>query len=155
MLIMKSNWQLKSNVFITVRRKGVVIERFHRHNLITNAGIALLRDSILGNNQFVIERVAFGDGSAAPDVADTQLVNELLRVDILRRQVVDSKTALTTAYIEPALGNDFKIEEVGWFAGGATDDPNTGSMISRVLYSHQKTNLESIQIDRFDTFASV
>src|SRR5690554_1522478 len=119
MLIMKNNWQLKSNVFITVRRRGVVVERFHRHNLITNAGIALLRDSILGDNQFVIERVAFGDGSTAPDVSDTRLVNELLRVDIFRRQIFNSNTALTTAYIEPSLGNDFKIEEVGWFAGGA------------------------------------
>jgi hypothetical protein len=30
---------------------------------------------------------------------------------------------------------------------------NSGIMMSRVLYAHSKTNLESLQIDREDTFA--
>ena len=57
----------------------------------------------------------------------------------------------TVHYITPAEAVG-AIEELGWFAGAAAGaGAGTGIMISRVLYSRVKTNLESLQIERLDT----
>jgi hypothetical protein len=58
----------------------------------------------------------------------------------------------TELFVADFEANDFKCEEIAWFAGaGATATKDTGIMIARVLYSRQKTNLESWTIRRTDT----
>lgn len=148
------NWSWRSNVTITVRRSGVIVAQTQLHNLIVTSGLGLARDAILGNESFLIEQVGLGANPDAPVVGDTALGDERVRADILAREQVGSDTALTTAYVAPAIANDFVIKEIGWFGGSlATEVIDTGVLISRVLYDHTKTSLESIQIDRQDTFA--
>ncbi len=143
-----ANWGWHSNVLITVREGRVITAQYRFHNLITTAGLSLARDAILGVDSFEITEAAIGDNSAAPAVGDTALANERLRIEIIDKSVVDANTALTTAYVAPFEANTWTTEEIGWF-GGSLDD----EMLSRVLFSHAKTDLESIQIDRQDSFA--
>lgn len=144
--MLRSNWRWQTNVRVTVRRSGLIVAQREMHNLITTAGLGLARDAILGTRSFIINDVGLGSGSAAPAVGDAALDSEQLRVEVISRAVIDADTASTTAYVAPGEGNGFTIEELGWFA-------EDNSLISRVLYSHAKTNLESIQIERLDTFA--
>lgn len=124
------------------------------HNLIVTTGLGLARDAILGNESFLIAQVGLGAGPDAPVVGDVALGDERVRADILAREQIGSDTALTTAYVAPGIANDFIIKELGWFGGSlATEVIDTGVLISRILYDHTKTSLESIQIDRQDTFA--
>ncbi len=142
------NWGWRSNVLITVRKNGLITARYGIRNLITTVGFSLARDAILGTDSLEITEVAIGDNNTAPTVGDTALANERLRIEIIDKSVVDADTAITTAYVAPFEANTWTTEEIGWFGGPADDE-----MISRVLFSHAKTDLESIQIDRQDSFA--
>ncbi len=144
----RGNWLWRSNVRIIIREGRVITARYHFHNIITTAGLSLARDGILGAASFEITEVAVGDNNTAPTVGDTALANERLRIEIIDKSVVDADTAITTAYVAPFEANTFTIEEIGWF-GGPLDD----RMHSRVLFNHTKNDLESIQIDRQDSFA--
>ena len=150
MILLKTreNWRWRSNVLITVREGRVITARYRFHNLITTVGLTLARDAILGTDSLEITEVAIGDGNTAPTVGDTVLDNERLRIEIIDKSIVDADTAITTAYVAPFEANTWTTEEIGWFGGPADDE-----MLSRVLFSHAKTDLESIQIDRQDSFA--
>jgi len=121
-------------------------------NLIVNAGQNLLRDGLIGAvTDTAIHYVALGTGMTAPAATDTQLGAESFRKAVTS-QVAGSSVgqAVTTIFIAPQDAN-FTIQEIGWFAGvGATSSANSGVMVARVLYSHNHTNLESIQIQRQD-----
>ncbi len=150
MILLKTreNWRWRSNVLITVREGRVITAQYRFHNLITTIGLTLARDAILGTDSLEITEVAIGDGNTAPTVGDTVLDNERLRIEIIDKSIVDADTAITTAYVAPFEANTWTTEEIGWFGGPADDE-----MLSRVLFSHAKTDLESIQIDRQDSFA--
>lgn len=122
-------------------------------NLITDAGKDLLAASLrTAGNVAEIRYVAWGTGSTAPDPSDVALDTEV------GRKIVTVQSAGggvgecdTTVYLAPGQAN-VAIEELGWFAGSAaTAAAGTGVLLARVLYSHTKTNLESIQVDRTDT----
>lgn len=122
-------------------------------NLITDAGknhvAQALRDTAFDAE---IKYFAWGTGSTAPAASDTALVAEAGRKQVTT-QVAGAGVGETdtTTYLAPADAN-VAIAELGWFAGAsATATANSGTLIARVLYSHTKTNLESIQADRTDT----
>lgn len=138
----------RSNVLITVREGRVITARYRFRNLITTVGLSFARDAILGTGSLEITEVAIGDDSTAPTVGDTELANERLRIEIIDKSIVDADTAITIGYVAPFEANTYTIEEIGWFGGPADAD-----MFSRVLFNHAKTDLESIQIDRLDSFA--
>lgn len=140
-------------VTVTVRdRRGEIVEREEFWNLITNAGKNHVRDSIAGTVTSKIGYVAVGSASTAPSTSDTALGTEQFRKQVTSRSVGGTGALTTTVYIAPNEAN-VQIEEIGWFAGAATGTPGSGTLISRVLYSHLKNALESIQIDRTDTFS--
>jgi hypothetical protein len=127
-----------------------------RPNLITDAGLNMFRDFLSGAiADGEIKYVALGSGSTAPANGQTQLVAEEFR------KLVTSQTNQATAgeletilFVADSEANTFKTEEIGWFAGAAAAaDPDTGIMIARVLYSRQKTNLESWTVRRIDAVA--
>ncbi len=99
-----------------------------------------------------IQYLGIGDDDTAPALTDTTLGNETFRkITTARSKPADAQN-LHTTYISPAeaVGT---IKELAWFAGvtaGAGAD--TGIMISRALYSREKTALESLQIERTDIF---
>ena len=124
------------------------------HNLITDAGLNMFRDALKGDvTDCEIKYVTLGSGTTAPANDQTTLVAEEFR-KVVTSQNVDPITAgklYTELYVADTEGNSFKTEEIGWFAGvGATATVNTGIMIARILYSRQKSAVESWTIRRTD-----
>ena len=126
-----------------------------RPNLITDDGLNMFRDALKGTvTDCKIKYV--GLGNDATTLANDQhiLVAEQFR-KVVTSQNVDPVTAgklYTEVYLADTEANEFKCEEIGWFAGtNASTTKDTGIMIARVLYSRQKSSTESWTIRRTDT----
>ncbi len=149
---LRSRW--RTNIRITARDlDGRILDVREFHNIITNDGLNLIRDGLSGViTDSQIKFVAIGDDNTVPLVGDTALGNETFRKARTSFTTPADGRVNTVHYIAPAeaVGT---IEELGWFAGTAAGaGAGTGEMIARVLYSRTKTALESIQIERLDTF---
>lgn len=122
------------------------------YNTITDAGLNLLRDSLYSNtNDAQIRYIAVGTSSASISTTQTQLGAEILRKPIYSRSNTGTGSVQTVAILFDTEAVA-QIEEIGVFAGStASTASNSGVMISRILYSRNKSNLESIQIQRTDT----
>lgn len=121
--------------------------------MITDAGLNLIAQALRDGTSIEIKYVALGAGNTPPSPSDTKLEDERFRKPVSRQLPLGTGGTQTIAYIAPHEANDFVIQEIGVFAGpDATDEPNTGVLIARALYSRQKTPLESLQITRDDVF---
>jgi hypothetical protein len=127
-------------------------ERFVIDNLITDAGLDMVRNALNGELASTeIRYLAVGTSATTPSTTQTQLGAEIFRTSFITSTKPATGQLEKTAVIleTEAVAN---IREIGIFAGStATTTANSGIMISRVLYSRNKTNLESIQIVRRDT----
>ena len=141
-------------VDVSVYRDGQLVDRVEIRNLITNAGLNLLRDAMKGDvGDTQVKYLAWGDDATAPTTSDIALGNEEGRRQITSRTATSIGVLSQTTIIASTEGNN-QIEELGFFAGvGATITTDSGVLLARVLYSHLKTNQESIQVDRTDTLA--
>lgn len=147
----------EAEITVTARDvAGRVLHVARFHNLITTVGRNLMRDLLSGAVvDGEIKYVGLGSSTTAPAITQTQLVAEQFRKQITAQSATATGQVTTTAYIAPQEANLFRIEEIGWFATtAATGVANSGVMVARVLYSRQKNNLESLQIDRTDTFTA-
>ena len=145
-------WTGTVTVRILDAETGAERERVTFPNLITDAGLDLLRDALMDGTDARIRYLALGAGATAPASGDTTLTDERWRTEISQRTALGTGQLDTVVYVPPGEANDFIIEEIGWFAGsGAGPSANTGTLLARVLYNHDKTALESLQIDRLDT----
>ena len=145
------SWRARIRVIARYRDGRVEVEEFD--NLITNVGLNLIRDGLDGADS-EIKYVALGSNNTAPVVGDTTLGVEEFRKQVTKQELGATGVMVTTVYIAPFEATSFTIEEIGWFAGvGATATANKGVMVARVLYGRAKTNLESLQIERTDTFS--
>ncbi|MTI82579.1 MAG: hypothetical protein FH756_01510 [Firmicutes bacterium] len=128
-----------------------------RPNHITDVGLNMFRDFLLGNiSDGEIKYVVLGNSATVPADSDALLGAEQFRKQVTFQAADQATTGklYTELYIADTEANGFKTEEIGWFAGAsATGTANSGIMIARVLYSRQKTNLESWTIRRTDTIA--
>lgn len=121
-----------------------------RPNLITNAGYNLLSAALLGTGGQEILWLAWGDDATAPNVTDTSLGNELGRKEVTSQSIGGGVgETVTTWYLAPGDANE-AIEEVGVYAGGSAA-ADSGTLIARVLYSHEKNDGEAILVTRTDT----
>ncbi len=146
--------KLITNVLITVRDSdGHVLDRARRKNLITDVGLDMVRDALdTAAFDAEIKRVALGTDNTAPALTDTQLGAEIFRKVVTSTSTPATGQLQTIWYIAPAEAVA-AIEEIGWFAGAAAGAGiNSGILVARVLYSRNKTALESIQIERLDSF---
>ncbi len=129
-------------------------ENFSLKNRITNAGLDMIRDAWNGDlTDIELKYLALGDSDAALDDTMTTLDNELFRTT--RTSAIAPATGQLQSTIL-VLDSEavFHIKEIGIFAGAAADaNPDTGIMVSRSLWSKDKTALESIQFVRTDTIA--
>lgn len=126
-----------------------------RPNLIMDDGLNMFRDALKGTvTDCKIKYVALGNDPAAPANEQAVLVAEQFR-KVVTSQNVDPAAVgklYTELYIADVEANEFKTEEIGWFAGAnASTTKDTGIMIARVLYSRQKSSTESWTIRRTDT----
>lgn len=168
----RSKIKWKTNIKVIVfDLEGNILDIQEFHNLITNVGLNMARDMLYGDvSDGEIKYMAIGDDNTAPTVGDTTLGNETFRKARTSQSKPGIRQTRYIQYISPpeAVGN---IEEFGWFASrdlilAEDSDPLTtetsdrliregtdsGLMVSRVLYSRVKTALESLQIERTDTF---
>lgn len=116
---------------------------------VTNAGVNLLRDGMRGlvtNTQILY--VAVGTSSTAPAVTDTQLGAEVFRKTLTSNaNGASAGQGVFTLYLSPQDIAGTVIAEVGWFAGSSANaTANSGVLVARALYSHTKTNQESINV---------
>ena len=147
-------WRMKTNVKVTARDMGGnVLDIQEFHNLITTVGLNMVRDGLYGDvTDLEIKYTGVGDNNTAPALANTILGNEVFRKATTSHSKPADAQHLHVVYIAPAEAVG-AIEEIGWFAGVAAGaGADTGIMISRILYSRVKTALESINIERTDTF---
>ncbi len=151
---MLNNWRWRTNVKIIVRDlDGKVLEVKRIRNLITTVGLGMVIDLMHagGPADGKIRYMAVGSNATPPAIGQTQLVAETFRKAFTTQAEVTAISLKTTTYIAPAEAVG-AIEEIGWFATPAAGGGiNSGVMVSRILYSRNKTNLESIQCDRVDS----
>lgn len=140
-------------VTVTVEQAGNVVHRNTFHNLITDAGLSALVGTLGGIDLAGgITWIAVGSGTAAPSPSDTALANETFRKAATAHSLTGAAMR-THLYLAPAdaVGT---ISEIGWFTGpDASATAGSGILLARVLYSHTKTALESVTIQRTDTLA--
>lgn len=121
-------------------------------NTIVDSGLNFLREVLRGAiTDGEIKYIAVGTSTASVSTSQTQLGAELFRKQIYSKTATGTGQLQSIAIFEDneAIG---QIREIGVFAGTtASSVSNTGIMISRVLYSKDKTSLESLQIQRTDT----
>ena len=149
------NVRILTNIKITVYDlAGQVKEVKEFHNLITTVGLNMIRDALYGDvSDCEIKYVEVGTGNTAPALSDTALDAYLFRKAVTTTSKPANYQMTTVCYIAPeeAIG---AIEEIGWFCGAAAGaGQGTGILLSRVLYSRNKTALESLQIERTDTIS--
>ena len=109
--------------------------------MITTAQLTAARDTV----ESEIAWLAVGDSAVAVTGNETQLGNEIKRVAI---GSTSEPSAISLKAIFDLLDTDgaLSIEEIGIFAGG-TITANSGRLVTRILYSRDKTSLESIQFN--------
>jgi len=137
---------------IIIKHKDGTTEKEHVKNRITNASLNMLRDALSGDvSDCEIKYLALGGSDKAVDDNDTTLDDEQFRTAEISRTKPETGR-LQHTYIVIDDEAVFHIKEIGVFAGStATETENTGTMISRILWDRNKTNLESIQFVRTDT----
>jgi len=154
----KSKFIWRYNVKITAfDLDGNIKDVQEFHNLIMTVGKNMFRDGLQGViTDLKIKRLGIGGTATAVNIAQTTLISEFFRKAVTSYAPGATGILVSTTYIAPYEANTPRIEELGWFCGVlATDTANSGIMISRVLYSKQKTELESLQIARTDTISEV
>ncbi len=158
-MLTKAKWRITTNIKITVRDlAGNVLDIVEYHNLITIVGLNLIRDLLEGlEADGEIKVLGIGDDNTVPTTADTILGNEIYRKAITSFSEPGDGQLKTITYVSPAEAVGL-IEELGWFAGALANPAwpggaDSGIMISRILYHRNKTNLESIQVERTDSIA--
>lgn len=127
-------------------------------NRITDAGLNYLRDLLDGtilSSDTAIKYVAMGSSNTPPADGDTKLGNEIFRKVVTKQELPGVGQLKTICYIAPYEACQ-QIEEIGVFAGpDAASTKDSGVLIARVLYSRLKTNLESWQVERTDSWMRV
>lgn len=142
-------WQIIiKNVRENTIEKKIIKNRI-TDNAITELMLPLYTTASTPN--MLIKYIAFGTSSTPVSTADTQLYAESSRfsptVSPTKTTTGEVKTEFTILATE-AVG---QIEEIGIFCGDtASATANTGLMLSRILWSHNKTNTEEIIFKRYD-----
>ncbi len=102
-----------------------------------------------------ITQLGVGTSNAVINVADTTMGNETFRKAMTTQTTSGVGGLVSSVYISPTEAV-FAIKELAWFWGVtalATPNYDTGIMVARVLYTRNKTNIESLQVKRTDTFS--
>lgn len=116
-------------------------------NLIVNGGLSNLAALLAGTGD-TIGYLALGTGKATPANTDTALGKETFRTAVTGVSASGAScSSVFTVLAAEAVG---AITEIGIFAGG-TSTANSGTLISRALWSYTKTADEELYITRTDT----
>jgi len=120
-------------------------------NRVMNAALDELIKVLQGQStDLEIKYLALGTSNTPVTDSDTQLGNEIFRTPYTTREKTNTGE-ITHKFVVLDTEAVGQIEEIGIFGGStATSDPNTGVLISRILWSRNKTNSEEINFTRID-----
>lgn len=141
--MINKKWQGK---FIIKTKDGTEII----NNKVMDTALSRLVKALSGNSDIQIKYLALGTSDTPVTISDTKLGNEIFRT-LVSNQELTGVGELTTDFVildNEAVGS---IREMGIFGGStATSAANSGILISRILWSKEKTNSEEINIKRID-----
>lgn len=102
-----------------------------------------------------IEYAAFGTDNTTPTAADSTLGSESGRIAVTTATAVGGTGIVTTGfYLTASDLNGVDIEEIGIFCGsGASAAADSGTLLSRILWTFSKTSSDEVDIVRTDTTA--
>lgn len=146
---MKIGW--KGKFTIEIYENGIKKDETVIENRLTDLALNLFRNALYGDVglAFNLNYLAVGSNSAAVVDSATQLGTEIFRVAIATPVKTATGILDCIAWLLAADGV-MSIRELGIFANG-TAAANSGTMMSRILYTRNKTALESIRVGRTDT----
>jgi hypothetical protein len=154
----KMSWNVQVTI---INPDGSVKEVTTLKNSLTNTAFNTMAAFIAGTagvSDAQIQYIAWGSSATAFDATQTTLFAELGRKQVVNYSVGGTGAIATNAYLSPYDAAGQTINELGWFIGNALNPvslvANSGLMYARVLYTHAKTNLESISVIRTDTFSA-
>lgn len=150
-MINEINWSgqfiIKVKNLKTGEEKTEVIKNKVMDNVL-NQLIGSLHQGI--NPNIEIKYLALGTSNTPVTTSDTKLGNEIFRTPIINQELT-ATGELTTDFVvldTEAVGS---IREVGIFGGStATSSLNTGILISRILWTKEKTSSEELNFKRID-----
>ena len=135
-----------SGKFVIQTKDGIEVI----NNKVMDIALSGIVKALSGDSNIQIKYLALGTSSIPVTNTDTKLGNEIFRTPI-SNQEVSAIGELTTDFVvldSEAVGN---IRKMGIFGGStATNTKNSGVLISRILWSRDKTNSEEINIKRID-----
>jgi len=151
---LSANIKTTTNVTVTAYDlEGNVKDVTHIKNLITTVGLNMIRDALHAVADIAdceIKYIELGTGSTAPALTDVALDTYLFRKIMTSTSKPADYQTKCTVYIAPSEAVA-ALKEIGWWAGATcAAGEATGILYSRVLYSRNKTAIESLQIERVD-----
>lgn len=121
-------------------------------NRIMDAALTAYASCLLGaTTDIEIKYLALGTGTTPVTNADVSMSAELFRTADTSL-TASAVGVIESSFIVQAAEAVGTIEEIGIFAGsGATGTADTGTLLARALWHHEKTNSEELTITRTDT----
>lgn len=121
-------------------------------NMITEQALNMLSGALMGEDvDLEIKYLVVGTGDKPVSSTDTALENEMVRVQAVVDTNRKSVGIVETEFILRDNEGNGDIREMGIVVGKtATQDPNTGFLISRINCNFTKTPNEEIIIKRID-----
>jgi len=150
-MIEEMGWQGTWNIKVVDKITRNILREENIKNRVMNTALDELIKVLNGETtDLEISYMALGTGSTAVTNTDTKLATEIFRTP-LTEKTVSGTGQLTTTFIVLDVEAVSQIEEIGIFGGStATGTVDAGTLISRILWSHTKTNSEEIQFTRID-----
>lgn len=119
--------EARANVLVETvdARTGRVLARERKHNLVTDAGLNLLRDLVHGDG-VTISHGAVGTDATAPAAGDTTLAAETLR-DLIAQRTKAAQELAVKFVVGSTQGNGTTLREAGLFNAASS-----GTLYARV-----------------------
>lgn len=153
--LQKGGIKIKGEIHVRVVRDGKVIQEVRKQNLVVDAGLTLLANRLADaspDSGCLVNYIAVGTGTDAPDASDTQLQTENARKQVASRTNSGAIAAISTVFNAGEVPTS-TLKEVGIFID-ATGTANSGTLFARQNIDVAVTALDSVFIDWRITLAS-
>lgn len=106
------------HISYVVRKSGKVVDSYDNHNLIVTSGRQRMAELLTGITNSCITHIGVGTGTAAAEISDTGLQNQVLVP--INSTFAENKVARFNFMIDTETANGMQITEFGLFAGDGT-----------------------------------